>query len=497
MVLPGFHDAHVHLMQSGAESHECDLSDAETPAQTLDVVRAYAAAHPDHTWIRGTGWHLPAFPAANPHKKLLDAVVRDRPVYLLSDDGHSAWVNSRALALGGVTAKTPDPPKGRIEREARGRAPSGTLREAARDLVASKIPERSVEEYRSGLVAALEKANRLGITSALEADVTEPMLEAYRVAEARGELTARLRGALHLEPSQGKAQIPHLVELANRYRTPNGRFRPTAVKIFEDGVFEAKTAALIEPYVSQPKAGGGGKGTLTLQPASLEEVVVALDHERVQVHVHAVGDRAVRVTLDAFERARAANGPRDARHEIAHLQIVHPADRARFKDLGVVANFEPFWAFADENIEKLTLPFLGEARSQWLYPIASVLHAGAHLSCGSDWSVSSMDPLEGIQVGVTRKDPHDGKLAPLVPAEAMTLADMLACYTLGGAYAAFREAELGSIEVGKIADLVVLERNLMTLDASEIKGANVQLTLLEGRAVYADPKDSELAKVPR
>jgi predicted amidohydrolase YtcJ len=490
MLLPGFHDAHVHPMQSGTEAGECDLTNIKSPEQMLDTVRRYAGEHTDLPWIRGAGWRLPAFPGANPSKALLDRIVPDRPVYLDSDDGHSAWVSSRALAIAGVTAKTSDPPGGHIERDPKTGAPTGTLRESARDLVASKIPPRSVEDYVRGLARGLAEAQRYGITSMLEADATDRMLEAYRIAETRGELRSRIRVALHYEPALGTTQIAHLLDLRARYRTE--RLRPTAVKIFADGVIESRTAALVEPYVG----GQGGRGMLNLDPASLSAAVAALDANGFQVHVHAIGDAAVRAALDAFEHARRTNGARDARHEIAHLELVQPADRPRFKELGVVANVEPLWAYADENVTALTIPVLGTARSRWIYPIASLLGAGAALSCGSDWSVTSINPLEGIQVGVTRRDPDDKTSASFLPEEAVSLDAMLACYTSGGAYAAFREGEMGTIETGKLADLVVLDRNLFGLDPSEIRDTRVLLTLLEGHAVYVAAGEADLARVP-
>jgi predicted amidohydrolase YtcJ len=481
MLLPGFQDAHVHPVDSGVELGECLLYDVTTPQAAADTIRAYAAAHPDAAWIRGAGWQLPLFPSANPQKSLLDRVLPDRPALLYAADGHSAWVNSKALALAGITRDTRDPPNGRIERDPRTREPSGTLRESAIDLVADKVPEHSEAEESAGLARAQAQANAFGITAVFAADEGETELRAYNTADRKGALTLRVVAALAAGKETGDSLLPRLREWRTRFATAH--VHPIAVKLFADGVIESRTAALLQPYLDRR----GDAGAPNYDPATLDRLVAELDRDGFQIHVHAIGDRAIRMTLDAFEKARAQNGARDSRHAIAHLELIDPADISRFRPLGVVANFEALWANGDEYLTRLTEPALGAARSRWLYPIASVARTGAVLSGGSDWSVSSLNPLDAIEMGVTHLDPERPRMAVWHPAERVDLATMIAMYTIDAAYANRLERETGSIEVGKLADLVVLDHNLFEVPAGRIHTVKVLRTLLEGATVYRAP----------
>ena len=486
MVLPAFHDSHVHPVTSGIEAVECNLHDLQTRDEVLEAIARYAAAHPDRSWIRGSGWELPVFENASPSKALLDRIVPDRPVYLEAMDSHSAWVNSRALDAAGLTKATPDPPHGRIERDPTTGEPSGTLREDAMGLVARHLPPRAHEDYEEGLRRALRVANGLGLTSLEEADATEDILGAYAALDRRGKLTARVRAALHVDPDAGLAQVAALAGLRKKYR--GHRLRPDAVKIFADGVLEARTAALLEPYIGY----GEDRGKPNLEPDAFRPLAAALDRAGFQIHVHAIGDRAIRMTLDALESARKENGARDSRHHIAHLELIEPEDIPRFRRLGVVANFQPFWANGDKYVTELTEPRLGPARSRWLYPIASVVRSGAVVAFGSDWSVSSMNPLDGIEVALTRRQSSLGAGPAWLPEERIALPEAIAAYTINGAYLDFTEGETGSIEVGKAADLIVVDRNLFELPASRIHEAKVLLTLLDGREVHGKIADLQL-----
>ena len=479
MVLPGFQDGHVHLIQGGVELGECALFTLDRQ-EIADSIRACAAASPDAPWVRGSGWELPAFHQANPSKELLDSLVPDRPAVFDAFDGHSSWANTRALALAGITRATPDPLDGRIERDARTGEPSGTLRESAVALVSALLPERTNAELLAGLKRAQDLANAAGITAALEGWTSESNLRALAGADSAGTLTLRVVAALDGEPdSTGIDRLTRrLATLRARYTSAH--VRPTTVKLYEDGVIESGTAALLAPYLD--RKGDAGK-PIFAQP-TLDSLVGALDRDGWQVHVHAIGDRAIRMTLGAFEHARRANGARDARHTITHLQLIDPADIPRFRDLQVIANFQPLWADGDVYITRLAEPQLGAARSRWIYPIASVVKSGAVVSGGSDWSVSSIAPLEGIQVAITRRAPEDPPGTPWRPEEVVDLPTAIAMYTIDAAYQLGQERETGSIEVGKLADLVVLERNLFAVAASEIHRVKVVRTLLEGRTVY-------------
>jgi predicted amidohydrolase YtcJ len=478
MVLPGFHDSHIHLVSGGVELGQCNLNDLKTQEDIFAKIRQYTSGHPDKKWVVGGGWDLPVFPEANPSKEELDKLVPDRPACLTAADGHSAWVNSRALEMAGITRKTPDPKGGRIERRTQTGEPSGTLREAAQELVARLIPETTAKEYSEGLRAGLALANQFGITSILEADADEKILDTYADFDRRGSLTVRVLASIHVDPDKGVDQIAELMQKREKYR---GRLlRAEDAKIFTDGVIESHTAALLEPYLDRP----GDCGIPFVEAEALNRLAVALDKAGFQIHVHAIGDRAVRMSLDAMEAAQKANGWRDARHHIAHLELISPGDIPRFKELGVVANFQALWAYPDLYITKLTEPILGLERSRHLYPIGSVSRTGAVIAGGSDWSVSSMNPLDAIQVGVTRRALDDINGTAWLPEELVDLPAMLAAYTINGAYLSHQEKTTGSIEVGKAADLIVLDRNLFDIPASEIHKVKVRLTLLQGQEVY-------------
>jgi len=483
MVLPAFQDGHVHPIDSGVERGDCTLDDLTTPAAIADSIAACARGQSGKPWVRGVGWQLPVFPNANPSKRLLDRAVPDRPALIYAADGHSAWVNSRALALAKITSRTPDPAHGRIERDPATGEPSGTLREDAVSLVSAIMPPRTDAELAEGLRRAQQLANRYGITTVFSATTDEPELRTYTNADRQGNLTLRVVAALSLGDPLPDSLLPKLRDLRSRYTTP--RVHPMAVKLFADGVIEARTAALLAPYLGRK----GDAGKPVYDPARLKDLAVALDQDGFQIHVHAIGDWAIRMTLDAFAYARARNGAHDARPTITHLELIDPADIPRFRELGAIANFQALWANGDEYLTRLTEPALGPRRSRWLYPIASVVRTGAVVSGGSDWSVSSLNPLDAIEMGITHQQPESPGQRPWNPAERVDLATMLAMYTINAAYQNHMDRETGSIEVGKLADLVVLERNLFEIPADEIHTVPVLWTLLEGKTVYEKRAD--------
>jgi hypothetical protein len=478
MLLPGFHDTHVHPVSGGVELGECDLNPARSRADVVRIVSECRARGAPATWVRGGGYQLPIFPDGAPARELLDSLVPDRPAYLTSADGHTAWVNSRALELAGVTAATPDPPPdGLVVRDADGR-PQGTLRESAMRLVGRHVPEHTQAEIEAGLRLGLEMAARLGITTVHEASAGEPYARAYAAAERDGWLSARAVVALTVDEGRGVDQIDDLVALRSLYR---GRLaRPAAAKVFLDGVIEAGTAALLAPYDDRP----GWRGELRFDPDTLTALVGALDDAGFKVHVHAIGDRAIRVALDAFEAQHARDGGAGPTHLMAHIQLIDPDDIGRFAELGVAASFQPLWFYADTYITDLTEPRLGPARSRWLYPARSVTESGALLVAGSDWSVSSMDPLDAIEVALTRRDPDLDEGPSWIREERLDLETMLRAYTIAAAEAGDLAHETGSITLGKSADLVVLDADLHALPPERISDARVDLTVFEGRIVY-------------
>jgi predicted amidohydrolase YtcJ len=482
MVLPGFIDSHIHVILAGRYLALCNLNEAHTQADALRIVQKCASDHPKSSWVNGAGWELPVFPGANPSKELLDQIVPDRPVFLKAADGHSAWANSKALALAGITRSTPDPPNGRIEHDLSTGEPSGTLRESAAVLVSTKIPKPSAKEVLEGLKRGLGVVNQFGITSFQDPSVDEVMLEAYHEADVAGWLSAHVVGAMTVSPSDNGSQVNMLVTRRKRYQGQH--FSATAVKFFADGVIESGTAALLQPYVGRL---AGTSGNLNFQPERLNRLMIELYRAGFQIHVHAIGDRAVRVSLDGLEAAQKATGQHDLRPQIAHLELVDPEDIRRFRRLKIIANFQPLWAYADSYIKDLTLPVLGPQRSRWLYPIGSMVRSGAVVVGGSDWPVSSCNPLEAIQVAITRIGLDNSTSDSWIPEERVDLATMIAAYTINGAWDNHLEQETGSIEVGKFADLTVLSQNLFDIPSSEIHKTRVLLTLLEGHVVWQDP----------
>ena len=479
MLLPAFHDSHLHPVTTGLRLAECALDDLTTPAQVADSITKCAKAHPGDAWFRGHGWQLPVFPHANPSRALLDSLVPDRPAFVRAADGHSAWVNSRALALAHVTAHTRNPPDGRIERDAAGN-PSGTLREGAADLVSALLPKTTAEQRVEGLQRAVALANSLGIVGMQEASADSDILVAYHTLDQRGALNARVVASIYVDPAAGAGQIPQMQRLRSQFE--GTRLRVRGAKVFADGVIESHTSALLEPY-----SGTHDRGPANLTPAAFDSLAIALDKAGFQIHVHAIGDRAVRMALDAIEAAQRANGAHDARDHIAHLEMIDTLDLMRFKSLGVYANFQALWAFRDSYIKELTEPVLGPERSSRLYPLGSVAAAGGTIVGGSDWGVSSLNPLEAIQVGVTRCDPAaTTPCTPWLPKERVPLDRMIAAYTIVGARLAFDEQLTGSIAAGKAADLVVLDRDLFAIPPAQISKARVLLTLLDGHDVYRD-----------
>ncbi len=481
-VTPGFQDAHVHPVGGGLDMQRCDLHASHTRPAFLETIAAYARANPDETWIRGGGWYMAAFEHGTPRREDLDAIVPDRPVLLTSRDGHSAWVNSRALEIAGVGADTPDPDDGRIERAADG-SPNGTLQEGAIDLVGRFQPDDTPAELEAGLRLGQRYLHGLGITAWQDA-IIDPQIEepAYVALASRGELTGRVIGALWWDHHRGSDQIDELVD--RRRATAIGRYAPTSVKLMMDGVVENFTASMLESYLDADGRPTGNRGLAQIDPERLREWVPRLDALGFQPHFHAIGDRAVRDALDAVEAARRTNGPSDTRPHISHIQIIHPDDIRRFATLDVTANAQPLWAFYDDQMVDLTIPFIGE-RWRWQYPFRSLRAAGAVLAMGSDWSVSSADPLLEMELAVNR---HHREVHPdrevLLPDERLELIDALAAFTAGSAYVNHLDDVTGTLEVGKFADLAVLDRDLFDRGAGAIGEARVVGTFVEGVAVH-------------
>ncbi len=479
--LPGFHDAHVHPGAGGGGEAlmGCDLRDMISVDAIISRV-SECSAEADDGWLQGYAFDLSLFGLQGPNKSLLDAIDTDRPILLWSSDYHSIWVNSKALELAGITAATADPDLGRIERDPDG-SPSGILREAAQELVQKVIPEPSVEFQVAALRIGISYLNSFGVTSLIHVSVGLNDYNSYRELERGGDLTARVVTAITF----GGGFARHYGEefdrvLAGRNEFESDRVNHDSIKLYVDGSVEGQTAALLEPYLGSEH----DRGELIFNQEELNEVVTKFDAMGLQLHLHAIGDRAVRSGLDAIEAARNVNGPGDNRHTIAHLELINADDFDRFAELDTTANFQPLWAYPDAAVDQLYLPVLGKDRVEGMYPIGSIVRSGGRIVGGSDWDVTSPNPLKAIEVAIRREDPEKDSGPVLNENERVSLATMIDAYTINGAWLMHQEDRVGSIEVGKRADLVVLDRDLFTIPSTEISETKVVMTLLDGEIIY-------------
>jgi predicted amidohydrolase YtcJ len=496
LVVPGFQDSHIHAPFAGRNRLRLWLNDLEGRHAYLDAIAAYADAHPEEEWILGGGWALEYFPGGTPRKEDLDAIVPDRPVFLFNRDVHGAWVNSRALEAAGINGDTPDPFDGRIERDPATGEATGTLHEGAAYRVNDHVvPEPGRAEWEAAILEAQTYLHSLGITGWQDAWVTPGTQAAYQALAADGRLTARVVGALWWDRHRGLEQISDLLqrrEQGLKVVAPGAAlgsgFHPTTVKIMTDGVLENHTGALLEPYCGGCGGHSDNRGLSYLPYELLCEAVTALDRQAFQVHLHAIGDRAVRNALDAIAAARSANGPGDHRHHIAHVQLIHPADIKRFAELDTVVNCQTYWAQSEPQMDELTIPFLGPDRSRLQYPFAELLASGARLAMGSDWAVTTANPLEQLEVALTRIDPEHRSNAPFLPEQRLRLDDALDAFTVGTAYVN-HDVNGGVIEVGRRADLALLDTDVFapgfaTPDSAPLADARVRLTVAAGLVVH-------------
>lgn len=490
MLLPGFQDSHVHPVQAGIELLLCDLTRATDAGDCVRIVAEYAASHPEEPWILGAGWSMEFFPGGTPTRQALDRVVPDRPVALSNRDHHGMWVNTRALELAGITDRTPDPSDGRIERDRDGVA-SGTLHEGAVGLLELVKPAIDDDLAYRGLLRAQDELFSLGITSWQDAMVGTGLgmpdaFDVYLRAVAEGTLRAQVVGALWWERDRGLEQLPSLIARRDRVAAAADpeRLRMDAVKIMVDGVAENFTAAISSDYLDATGAPSGNRGLSFIDPAALRDYVTTLDAAGFAVHFHALGDRAVTEALDALEAARTANGHTSSRHQLAHLQLVASADVPRFAALDAVANLQPLWACHEPQLDELTLPFLTPALAARHYPFGELHRAGARFAAGSDWPVSSADPLAGIRVAVTRVEAGSNEPPLGGPEQALPLSTALEAYTSGGA-AVNGSATTGRIAPGYRADLVVLDRDPFDGPPEALDGTRVLSTWIDGERVFS------------
>jgi predicted amidohydrolase YtcJ len=488
LVLPGLTDSHFHLIEGSRTLTQVDLNGTTSIAEVQKRVKEFAAAHPDAAWIAGRGWSYDLFgEAALPDKKFLDDVIPDRPIYLVGFDGHTSWVNSKALSAAGITRDTPDPPNGWIVRDAKGE-PTGALKEDADDLVGSRV-QSTHDESLAALRLGLREANRAGLVrviclgNSIHRVDDGSNIELYEELLRNGELTVRLYVSTYAgPPTMTSKEIDAVLEAKRKYH--GDWLAAGAVKFYLDGVIESHTAAMLAPYSDDPKQ----IGALRWNEGEYQRAVAELDKRGIQVFTHAIGDRAVRLALDAYEDAAKANGTHDMRHRIEHIETITAQDIPRFGKLGVIASYQPLHAEPNDETMNIWARNAGPDRASHGWTWQSVAKTGGRLAFGSDWPVVTLSPWYGVQNAVTRQTLEGKPEGGWLPQERVSLEQAIEGYTLGAAFSGHREATEGSLEEGKLADLIVLDQDLFKITPSEIHKTNVLLTMVGGKVVYKAPE---------
>ncbi|MBP7705968.1 MAG: amidohydrolase [Candidatus Aminicenantes bacterium] len=474
VVLPGFNDSHTHFLAGGFALKSIQLRDAKSRAEFTARVAAKARELGPDRWILTGDWDHQQFdPVELPRRDWIDAVTPDNPVCVNRFDGHMVVANTRALQLAGVTKDTPAPPGGEIGKDPVTGEPTGILKDTAIDLVLAKVPEPSFAEKLEAAEASVRHAAANGVTSVSEmADAAS--FEVFQELLRRGRLTTRVNLYIPITEVETLAAL--------RLKSPFGGpvLKLAGLKGFVDGSLGSGTAFFFEPYTDEPGNTGLLNGHM-FPEGIMEKRILAADRAGLQVAIHAIGDRANSLLLDIFEKAVRENGPRDRRWRVEHAQHMRPADIARFGKLGLVAAVQPYHAIDDGRWAETKI---GPERIKTTYAFESLRRAGAVLAFGSDWTVGPLEPILGIYAAVTRRTLDGADPGGWVPGEKVSVEEAVRAYTVNGAWAEFAEADKGTIEPGKLADLVVLDRDIFTVPPEEIGNARVRLTVFDGRVVY-------------
>lgn len=481
-LMPAFSDGHCHPVFAGLEYQGPAVSGLNSIDEVVEAVRVFAQEHPEIEWLRGGSYNPALAEGGNFDAAWLDAAVSDRPVMLRASDYHTLWCNTEALKRAHITAETPDPRLGRIERRPDG-TPLGTLREwHACDLLFDAAPPTDPEALVTAVVKACEIANSQGITWMQDAWVDLNGHRPFLTALERGQLTVRTNLAFRADPDHWHEQVEDFTRMREEVQAAKQEqfLSAKTVKFFVDGVIESATAEVIEPYV-----GTHDHGLPNWTREQLLEAVALFDRLGFQTHLHAIGDRAIRHALDAIEHATTTNPAWDRRATITHVQLVHPDDLTRFAELNVIANFQAHWAQEDDLMTKLTAPRLGPERANRQYPIATLLKQGGKLSFGSDWPVSPNNFVETMVVAATRQTADGAPSSGWVPEQRIEIQESLLIATEGTAYQGYTEEFRGAIEVGKSADLVVLDRDVTSGDLLQARKARATATYLAGVRVFS------------
>lgn len=481
-VLPGFNDAHVHFIGGGLALDKIVLLDALTVEEIQQRIREWATANPDRPWVLGRGWYYQPFAGGLPTRQMLDALVPDRPAQLVSYDGHTAWVNSRALRLAGITKRTPAPRNGVIVKDPHTGEPTGVLKEAAMSLVGRLVPAPTREDRARALRAAIGEAQRYGVTSVQVAGGSIEDLELYDEATRTGELQVRIYAAISPAGTLDEPALERLEGIRQKY-ADGALFKAGALKIMLDGVIEAHTAAMLAPYANRPDAGDP-----TIAPDDLNRSVRLADARGWQVMTHAIGDRAIRMALDAYAHAARSNPTpaRGRRHRIEHIETVDPADMGRFGALGVIASMQPFHGSPSPAQIDVWTRNIGEERASRGWPYRSISAARGPLAFGSDWPVVSLNPMLGLHTAVNRTTPDGRPDGGWHPGQKLRLKAAINAYTSGSAWASFDEQRKGTLTAGMLADMVILSADVFDPKAkpNALASVRVAVTVFDGKVVY-------------
>jgi hypothetical protein len=486
-VLPGFNDAHLHFVSGGLALDKANLLDATSLPEIEARISEFAASHPDRPWVLGRGWYYEPFPDGLPTREILDRLVPDRPAHMVAYDGHTLWVNSKALGAAGITRHTRDPKNGTIVRDPKTGEPTGVLKEAAKALVNAVVPQPTHEDRLAALRAAVREAHRFGITSVQNANGDAEEFELYDELRRRGELTVRVYSAISTDGKADESTATRFEALWKKY-PDDPLFKTGAVKLFIDGVVEAHTAAMLAPYANRPT-----RGTPIMTAGELGRVVALFDRRGWQVMIHAIGDRGIRMALDAFERAASRNPApaRGRRHRIEHVETTDPADIPRFGRLGVIASMEPFHANPNPSQMDVWSRNVGPGRASRGWVWGSISASGGRLAFGSDWPVVTLDPRMGVNMAVNRTTPDGTPPGGWNPGQKLPLARVLEAYTSGAAWASFDEKRKGSLAPGMLADLVILSGDIFALPPAKLLEAVVTTTIFDGKVLYSRAADPD------
>lgn len=481
LVVPGFNDAHIHFLSGSTRLTEVDLTDSRSPAEMITRVAEYAKKHPDAKWITGGGWEYTKFPGGMPTKAYLDAVIKDRPVFLSAYDGHSGWANSAAMKLAGVTSETKFEGFGEIVRDPSGE-PTGAFKEGAQSLIRRVIPRIGRREQLDALRQGMALAARLGITSIQNASGSPEELSLYEELLGGGELGLRVSMAFSINRNTSQADLERFAALRDKF-AGNRMLRAGAVKFMLDGVIESHTAAMIDRYADLPADHGAPMGELALPSDIYRDLVARADKLGFQIYTHAIGDRAVREALDAYENAARASRRFNARHRIEHIETIAASDLPRFSRLGVIASMEPI--HADPATIDVWSKAVGPERLPLAFAWNSLIRNGAFLLYSSDWPAAiSVDPIRGLHNAVNRRTVDGRPPNGWIPEQRIPLAEALKAYTQAGAWASFEEAYKGRLTPGMLADLAVLSQDIFRIEPMKIHQTQVLLTVFDGRIVH-------------